>query len=239
MTTCTVIAISLAGCGDNITAMVLAVETEHFRVYREIGAPPGCDALGVELEGFYSSFAKYLDVQGPAKKVTYKEYQHLALAFDACHNLTGSCYYPDSNTIISPIVSNSHEIAHVLETQVGGPRSGPFFFSEGVASMLGGGSATNRPDRRVDASLAVEDLVDSAASEDAVTSKYDRGVVYAAAAGCVRYLIDNFGKDGFMDFYGALDGLSRVADIKRRFLAMYGHEFDWVVQDWRICKPPR
>lgn len=233
------VALSLVGCGDNTTAMFLALETEHFRVYREIGSPPGCDALGGELEGFYESFAKYLEVKGPVgKKVTYKEYRHLALAFEACHNLTGSCYYPDSNTIISPIADNSHEIGHVFETQVGGPASGPSFFSEGVASILGDGISVNRGDRRVDSSLPVEDLVDNDAFENAVTTGYARGVVYATATGFVRYLIDTFGKEAFLAFYGSLDGLSRSADIKHRFVETYARGFDGVVEDWRLSVQP-
>ena len=184
----------VAGCGGSSVPMRKVLETEHFEVWRENGLPDACAALGEWLEGYYSSFERYLEVQRPTtRKITYKQYDHVQAAFDACGGLASNCYLSGSETINSLVPLHPHEIAHVFETLVGGRGDAPALFSEGTASALGGGFGTDRGDRRVDASVPIEDLFDDTAFWKYVS---DNGpeAIYSTAAGFVRYLIETHGK---------------------------------------------
>src|SRR5450432_788129 len=134
--------------------MFRALETEHFVVLRQVGLPEACDSLGEWLEGYYTVFGRYLGVQrSESRKITYEQFSDLSAADAACDGAAHNCYFQDSDTIVSIAPLYAHEIAHVFETLVGGTRGGPAFFSEGIASVLGGGFSYDTPDRRVDPSV--------------------------------------------------------------------------------------
>jgi hypothetical protein len=230
--------LSVSACGDDSVPMFRALETEHFVVLRQVGLPPACDSLGEWLEGYYTVFGRYLGIQRSAsRKITYKQFNSLTAARAACDGAAVNCYFPDSDTIVSVASLYPHEIAHVFETLVGGPRSGPAFFSEGVASVLGEGFSYDTPDRRVDPSVPLETLLEDAAFRG-YEQNHDSGVLYSSTAGFVRYVIDNLGKDPFLAFYGSLDGVTQGSQIESAFAAQFGQSLKDTIQEWRTSPQP-
>jgi hypothetical protein len=214
------------------------LETEHFEVWRETGLPDACAALGEWLEGYYSVFSSYLEVQRTTKrKITYKQFDHIDAAYAACGGAASNCYLGGSDTIVALVPLYPHEIAHVFETLVGGPGDAPAFFSEAMASALGGGFGTDRDDRRVDASIPIEDLLDDAAFWKYVS---DNGpdVIYSTAAGFVRYLIETHGKETFLAFYAALDGVKGKAKIEQVYSTATGAALADTIASWRAGPQP-
>ena len=225
-------------CGDNSVPMFRALETEHFVVLRQVGLPPACDSLGEWLEGYYTVFSRYLGVQrSDSRKITYEQFSSLSAAEAACDGAAPNCYFPGSDIIASVAPLYAHEIAHVFETLVGGPRTGPAFFSEGVASVLGGGGSYDTPDRRVDSSVPLETLLDDAAFRG-YEQNHDSGVLYSSTAGFVRYLIDTLGKDPFLAFYGSLDGVTQGSAIESAFAAQFGQALKDTILAWRASPQP-
>ena len=228
-------------CGGDGVAMRHALETEHFVVLMEEGLdglPDACPALGEWLEGYYNVFESYLEVHRPTqRKITYKIFGHLDAARSACNGAGIGCYFPDSDTIVSVVMLHPHEIGHVFETLVGGRGNGPRFFSEAMASALGGGFGYSRSDHRVDSSLPVEDLLDDRAFL-AYVAAHGPEVVYSTAAGFVHYLIDTLGKETFLAFFGALDGASQRTAISETYSTVVGGSLDDAIQAWRDSPQP-
>ena len=229
----------LFGCGSKSVPMYKALETDHFIVLRQVGLPQACDSLGEWLEGYYTVFGQYLEVQrSESRKITYEQFSDSSAAETACDGAGLNCYFADSDTIVSVVPLYAHEIAHVFETLVGGPASGPAFFSEGVASVLGGGFSFDTPDRRVDPSVPLENLLDDTTFRAYEQGNDGGGVLYSSTAGFVRYLIDDFGKEPFLRFFGSLDGVTQGSAIESAFAAMFGQSLADTIQAWRAGTQP-
>ena len=240
------IAATLAvGCGISKPPLFLALETEHFEIYREDGLPPACDATGIIFEDYFRAFEDYLDVELPGgSKIIYNQFNTLSYIAELCNLDPGQgasgCYDPQGDVIASAYPVHPHEIAHAFEHRVGGFGAHPRFFEEGIAAMLGGGEAYDRPDHRVDATLPIEDLVD----DQAFVAFYNSpatgggGALYSTAAGFVRYLIDTYGKDVFLRFYASVKDATNGATVKQRLGAAVGEPFDDILTTWRGSVQP-
>jgi len=240
-----VYALALVSCGIDKPPVFLALETEHFEFYREDTLPPACDALGADLEGYFAAFSDYLDVSyPPGAKVIYNQLSTYRYLNELCgtgpDSAVAGCYAPDGDVIASVYAVYPHEIAHVIEHRIGGPGHHPLLLSEGLASMLGGGSPYDRPDHRVDATVPVEQLIDDGAFIEAysVPGSGGGGALYSSAAGFVRYLINRYGKDAFLRFYASTKGLTHGAEIKGRFSEVLLDDFNDVVDTWRTGAQP-
>ena len=240
-------AASVVGCGILKPPLFLALETEHFEIYREDGLLPACDATGTTFEGYFNTFQEYLDVQLPeGVKIIYEQFEQFSYIAELCNLDPGQgasgCYNPQGDVIASVYSVHPHEIAHALEHRVGGFGAHPRLFEEGIAAMLGGGEAFDRPDHRVDASLPIEDLVDdqtfSALYDMPATMGGGGGALYSTAAGFVRYLIDTYGKDVFLRFYASVRGVTDGATVKRRLGSAAGVPFDDILSAWRGSAQP-
>jgi hypothetical protein len=239
--------VSLIGCGIVKPPLFLALETEHFEIYREEGLPAACEATGEQFKGYLLVFENYLGVHLPVgQKIIYNQLKTYAYVAELCDldpsQGSSGCYNPQGDVIASVYSVHPHEIAHVLEHRIGGFGAHTLFFSEGIASMLGGDNSYDTPDHRVDSTLPVEALVD----DGAFVASYRKplgmggggGALYSTAAGFVRYLIDTYAKDAFLRFYASLEGVTSGAVVKQRLTAAFGAPFDDIVAAWRAGVQP-
>src|ERR1700709_481498 len=80
-----VAAASVVGCGIVKPPLFLALETEHFEIYREEGLPAACAATGTTFEGFFRAFEDYLDVQLAAgSKIIYNQFITYTYVAELC-----------------------------------------------------------------------------------------------------------------------------------------------------------
>ena len=201
----------VAGCGGSSVPMRKVLETEHFEVWRENGLPDACVALGEWLEGYYSSFERYLEVQRPTtRKITYKQYDHIQAAFDACGGFGSNCYLSGSETSGSVGSRYTRTRWHMYSrpSSAEGADTPAFFSKKGTASALGGGFGTDRDDgrrRRVGPNRGPGST--TTAFWKYVSDNGPEGGLFERRRGFVRYLIETHGKATFLAFYAALDGV--------------------------------
>ncbi|MHC4757582.1 MAG: peptidase MA family metallohydrolase [Planctomycetota bacterium] len=130
-----------------------------------------------------------------------------------------------------------HELTHVIMGQIGDP---PALFNEGLAVYMQTGHIWN--DQHVDKTAI--DLLESGKlislskliTRTEIGSQNDDGeIAYPASASFVKFLIDNYGKERFINAYKELKNNDHSVDIKKnisRMKGLFGHSLDGLEKQW-------
>jgi len=213
------------------------VSTEHFVFYalpdspaekdietiqsqREQALKEICAFLGVSLDEPVNFF--FLP-DAPSKRWCMS-HQGNGMAFDA----TIAEIYND-DTRVDP----AHELTHIVASQIGNP---PALLGEGLGVYMKAGHKHNDEDVDVTAARLLREgkliPLTELLKRDEIGSQPDDGkVAYPQSASFVRFIIDKYGREQFLNLYGKLK--IGAEDNVARFKDALGVELETVEQEWR------
>jgi hypothetical protein len=112
-----------------------------------------------------------------------------------------------------------HLYAHLL----GRP---PAFFREGIAEVLGAGWTNDQ--RQIEPSILIFDILE----EEDFLAHPDRREAYELAASFVRFLIDEHGREAFLDFYANVPASAPLRTLDLELEVFFGETLWEAVQRW-------
>ena len=187
------------------------------------------------LEHHYKTISDYLEVSLPAsKKINVYTYSNQDdLSESVCGEIQGvspdGC--SDGLNTYSYLTYYPHELIHAYSTLLGNP---PLFFQEGLACVVGCGLW--------DENQWIERSVDIKQYMETKVFKQLRGSefldVYDAAAGFTSFVIDHYGKVGYLEFYSRTSWDESIEEIGIEFLRAFGESLDIAVGRW-VEGPPQ
>lgn len=189
----------------------LAFETEHFAYYAD---EPVCDSLGDWMERDYAQVTAWLGTE-PKKTIRYYDYGDEADISEACGGANWGCFLPPTD-IVANVWFFREQAVRAYAEDLGEP---PSFFETGLAQMLGPWSAGGETGVPHDV-----DLVGMI--------RGDTDVYYGVPPAFVRYLVDTFGKDAFLDFYASAPDDPSSAGFAAAFKDDFRATLEEVAADW-------
>jgi hypothetical protein len=223
------------GCSDGGggSPFRVAFETEHFRYLVEEGAAVCADS-GPLLERHYDAYTAYLGPALPAGQkfdyYLYKDVASLANDNDSCAigEATGC---QEGKSIRSTVPILGHEIVHVV---AGLRAQAPPLLTEGLAVVLGCLDTSDAVAGPIVPDPQLGALLDASAWWQPVDMDADR---YAQAASFVRFLIDQHGRQAFLDAYFDLPTSASQSDWDRTFTAAFQSNVAAELAAWMAAGP--
>ena len=126
-----------------------------------------------------------------------------------------------------------HEMFHMLLVDYGYPPPG---LAKGFVFVMRGewrGWNPHRPVKNFIIDRRVPALHNIVPAEKFVETQF--AITVPAWASFVKYLIDGYGKDRFLELYKAADGINTAEEFGAVFTRIYGEEFDVVDRAWRLA----
>jgi hypothetical protein len=213
------------------------LSTEHFVFYvlpdspaerdieviqsrREQSMKEICTFLGVRLDKPINFF---LFPDAPSKRWCMS-HQGDGLAFDTT---IAEIYNEDTH------VDPAHELTHIVASRIGSP---PALLNEGLAVYMQDGHKWN--DEHVDVTARgllregkLTPLTELIKRTEIGSRPDDGKVAYPQSASFVKFLIDRYGREQFLELYGNLN--AGAEDNVSRFRNVIGVELESVGQEWR------
>lgn len=240
--------------GTRIPAFVY-LETQHFVFYCYPGTPAHADMpkIKADREKAFSEIGELLGVQleekvscffypDAADKYVCTLHRGDGLAFD---NTTAEIY--NEKTKLDPY----HELTHIVARQIGNP---PALFREGLATYmserlgapplknLGGGEASlyerARELKGKGDWIPPEELL---AYTEIGSEKSRPPVSYAEAGAFVKFLVDAYGREKFLEAYKSLRNSNDKAvhhQNKEKLERIYGKSLQALSQEWHAAMAP-
>ncbi len=192
----------------------LAFETEHFEYYAD---EPVCDTLGTRLDEDYEAVAGYLGVASSVPRLRYFFYGDWADVSPPCAPGDGpACFLPETDVVASAWFFR-YATAQGYASAVGNP---PMFFREGLGDVLGPWSQSG--DAIVDHD---HDLL--------LMLRGESSAAPGVAGAFTRFLLDEYGKDAFLEFYATAPSDPSCSDFGSSFESAFGAGFEELAAEWR------
>jgi hypothetical protein len=187
------IVVALSACGGSDWPNDRVLTSPHFRYHARNGDVL-CDDLLTRLEDNLAAVSQLLGFDPDAVSIDYYKYRDAAdlRANGPCPGGWSAC--ARGSTLHSSIQAHQHELIHGYVSHVGAPSN---VYQEGLAEIFNC-TAQAGPSPPGVSATAVATRAGAGADTDSIgDTDY-----YSAATFFVRYLIDQFGAQRFMQFYG-------------------------------------
>jgi hypothetical protein len=205
------------------------LRSEHFSVRSSLyfNIEHGVRWLEDWLEPHYAQHADFLGLPQDEKRLVtiyfFHSDDHLAAY---CPNWAMPCADVDRPVVFDNALVSQHELVHVYARQIGNP---PSFFQEGLARMLGDHSFVPGQDVVYDVDIFSMMGTDYHSSNPPSYA----GLASSTSASFSFFLVNQYGRVAYLDFYRSLPRSSNLEEVKRHFYSVFGDDLASVVERWR------
>jgi hypothetical protein len=207
----------------------VVLESSHFRFHAHEGDADACDNAPSQLGQHFEAISAYLGLSAPPAPIDYYKFASVEelQSARAC-SLSGSPACVHGGQVRSAKLFDAHELIHAY---VAGSRP-PWIFIEGLADALSCGYGPwSRPRDHANfddvSALAWQDLAAWVPTGDVSDLTF-----YRAGTQLVRYLIDNFGVERFMQHYRAAPASTVPHEVDEDFAASFDESLE---QAWKAA----
>jgi hypothetical protein len=188
--------------------------SSHFRYAARASDPAVCPAIVDQLENHLATITNYLGLSWTGGVIGYYKFLDLAdyHSNSGCPDGTDG-FATDIPDVRSIWTMQPHELVHIYTQHLGHP---PALFEEGIAEALSPeGRTFQAPSQSWREILAIP-------PKDGVQAP----IQYSAGGWFVTYLLQKFGPEALMGFYGAAARNRGVSAVAESFQEVYGFSLD-------------
>jgi hypothetical protein len=218
----------VVGLGCSPAPPRVVAETEHFR-YRVQEGLPVCQGSIDWLEVHYRSITAWLGIELPAGDQLDYSYVDNERLDRYCPSSAAGCAYEEEAFASSPL--ERHELVHLYSNLIGHP---PLFFREGLATLLGCAPRIELGLTEIPRSREILSMF----SNEGFEEPENRAEAYLQAAAFTGFLIERYGKEAALAFYGRLPSGAGNERTARELEEHFGESADAMVDAW-LASPPQ